>query len=207
MEFKRENIIGYVNSETSVPRKNALWGSLTVMLMVCIPSALFGVYANITRIVLIPIIGIFCIWIFYLLVNIESKKNQYTLFLGNFSVFISLSYILAAYKVAASAVDVPMVYIFVTLIAYVLTNVVSIINIIRLLNRGYYNLPHKAENPMGIIFAMSILGLGIGRVMVGKVSQDIAVTILVTCLMFMGFLHAIGTHNLLKYYFAKKYIG
>ena len=207
MEIRNNDILSYVNTESNVPKKNSLWGSMTVMLMVCIPSAIFGVYANITKVTLLSMVVVFSIWIFYLLVNTENKKNQYILFLGIFSGFISLSYMLAAYKVASSAMNVSSFYIIITLIVYLLTNIVSILNVTRLIKKGYYNVQRKTENPMGIIFAMSILGLGAGRAMVGNVNQDVAVTILVTCLIFMGFLHSIGTHNILKYYLAKKVHG
>ncbi len=54
------------------------------------------------------------------------------------------------------------------------------------------------ENPLGIILAAGLLGLAIGRLFMGKISQDIVVIILVIGFTFLGFLFSIGTHNILK---------
>ncbi|WP_291300777.1 hypothetical protein [Desulfosporosinus sp. BICA1-9] len=100
---------------------------------------------------------------------------------------------------------VPSYYISLTMTAYLMINIVSILNTLRLIKRGYFKVKRKMENPMGIIFAAGILGLGIGRLLIGKVSQDLVVALLVIGLMFFGFLFSIGTHNILKYYYAKKF--
>ena len=57
---------------------------------------------------------------------------------------------------------------------------------------------------MGLIFAMSILGLILGRTMIGRLNQEAVVNILSWLLMFLSFIYSIGIHNLLKYYYIKR---
>lgn len=198
-------IESYINMESNVQKKKGLLSFWWIMIIVCIPSAIFGEYADITKYIVLPLVVIMSLWIIYLLINTDSKKIQYILFLGIFSVFISISFLIAAYKIAVTETSVSFIYVFILILAYILSNIMGIVNTLRLIERGYFLTQRKMENPMGIIFAAGLLGLGIGRTLLGNTSQDIVVTVLVVGLIFLGFLFSMGSHNLLKYYLAKRY--
>ena len=121
-----------------------------------------------------------------------------------FSIFVSTSFLIAAYKLAIVEMNVPVNYVILTIIVYIATNVGGILNTLRLVKKGYFRTQRKMENPMGIIFAMGLLGLGVGRLLLGKINQDTAVTILIIGLIFLGFLFSIGSHNILKYFLANR---
>ena len=147
---------------------------------------------------------IFSAWAIYLLIDTNNKKTEFILFLGMFSFFISISFMVAAYKFASSTdILVHWVDVAVIIALFIFINVLNILNVLRLIKKGYYQQKDKTENPMGLIFAMSILGLGIGKTMVGRLNQDVVVSILVSLMLFMSFLYSIGIHNLLKCYYIR----
>ncbi|MCX7745460.1 MAG: hypothetical protein N2645_01020 [Clostridia bacterium] len=204
--IERVNIQGYINFESNIPKKTGLLSFLWIMFIVCIPSAVFGVYSNITKIVMLPLVIIMSLWIIYLLIKTDTKKIQFIFFLGVFSVFISLSFLVAAYKIAATETRVSLTCVILTIVTYVIANFICVFNTLRLIKNGHFKEKRKVENPMGIIFAAGLLGLSLGRVLLGKTSQDTVVAILVIGLIFLGFLFSIGTHNFIKFYFAKKFL-
>jgi len=203
--YDKVNIESYVNTESSIPKRNGLLSFWWLMLIVSIPSAVFGVYADITKIAILPLVAILSFWIIYLLVNADSKKMNYILFLGVFSIFISISFLIAAYKIAVIEINVSGNYVLLIIFVYFLSIILGILNTFRLIRKGYYKKQRKIENPIGMIFASGLFGLGIGRLLLAKISQDIVVAVLVIGLIFLGFLFSMGTHNLLKYYLAKKH--
>lgn len=202
--IKEEDIQSYINYESNVPKRKGLWSFLWTMLIVCVPTAIFGTNSDITKVVLLPLVIILSFWIIYLLIKTETKKIQFVFFLGVYSVFISISFLIAAYKIAVTEMRVSMVYVLIIIMIYITTNMLGILNTLRLIKKGYFTGQRKTENSMGVIFAASFLGLGIGKMLIGKINQDTVVAILVILLIFLGFLFSTGSHNFIKYYFAKK---
>jgi len=178
---------------------------LWVMLVVCIPSAIFGVYSNITRIVMLPLVIIMSLWIVYLLLKTDTKKSQFVFFLGVFSVFISVSFLVAAYKIVATEIRISGIHILLIILAYVIVNILSIFNTLRLIKKRRFKVKGKNENLIGMIFASGLLGLSIGKVLMRKINQNTSVAILVIGLVFIGFLFSTGTNNFIKYYYIKKF--
>lgn len=205
MKVNKENVMEYVNYESSVPTEKTLQSSLIVFLMVGIPSCLFGAYSNITRITLLPWVIIFTLWALYLMVKKIYSKKQFILFLGAASLFISFLFMIAAYKYALIAYSVTIFQIFIVIILFVITNVINILNVLRLINKGYYKKKGKNENPLALFIAMSVLGLSMGRLLY-ITSQEVVITILVSLLLFLSFLFTTGAHNFLKYYFIRRYM-
>ncbi len=199
---EREKLLSYVNYEPRVTPKKTLVSCLTMLLLVSVPSSWFGVYSDITKVLILPSV-LLGIWILYLLIQRENTRKGYSLFLGTYSFFISTSFLVAAYKIVSTIMEVPVLYVTTILSTYILVNVLNVINVKRLIKKGYYLEQGRTENPLGIIFAMAILGLGIGKALIGNVSQDGVVFILAGCMLFFSFLYTIGTHNLLKFYYLK----
>lgn len=203
MIIEQEKIKSYIEYESNVPKTKTLRASLIMMLMVCIPSALFGAHSDITSFTLIPLVIIFGIWAIYLLIDTNNKKVKFVLFLGTFSFFIAVTFLVAAYKFASTTSKVQSLYVILVFVLFIVVNVLNILNVLRLISKGYYQQKGKAENPMGLILAMAILGLSIGKTMVGRANQDVVVAILISIMLFMSFLYSIGMHNLLKYYYIR----
>lgn len=199
-----KNIDSYINNEAKTSKRKFLFGAWYFMLIVSLPSALFGEFADITKFVMIPFIVIMTFWIIYLFVEVEKKKRQFILFMGIYSVFISMSFLIAAYKMAATTINVSIGYILLILFAFILTIFLIIYNTLRLVRKGHYLEKEKAENPTGLIVASSLFGLGVGKILLNKISQDTVVALLVVIFLFLGFLFLSGVHNLLKYYFIRK---
>lgn len=202
MSLEKEKIIKYIMYESSISIKKTLLSSFIMIFIVSVPSAIFGVYAYITKIIFLPLAIMFCIWIAYLLRNTENKRRQYILFIGLYSSFISISFMTLAYKFASMIMSVKLIYIIGVVFFYILANMFNIFNVIRLIKKDYYKNQGKTENPHSIIFPMAILGLCIGKSLY-LIGQDKVVLIIVACMLFMAFIFSIGIHNLLRYYYMK----
>lgn len=202
VDLEKEKVIKYIMYESSISVKRTLLSSFIMILIVSLPSAIFGVYANITKIIFLPLIIVFCIWIVYLLKNTKGKRKQYILFLGLVSFFISISFMILAFNFASTIMTVKLIYIIGVAFFYILANTFYILNVLRLIKKDYYQKQGKTESPYSIIFPMAILGLGIGKSLY-SVSQEKIVLIIVACMLFMAFLFSIGIHNLLRYYYIK----
>jgi len=205
MNVDHEKVMNYINYETGVPMKKTLQSSLIMFCMVGIPSSLFGAYSNITRLVLLPLVIVLSFWALYLMVNTESKKDQFILFLGAFSLLTSLLFMIAAYKYALTIYKVTLFNILLIIALYIITNILNIFNVERLIKKGYYKKKGKNENLLALFIAMSVFGLSMGR-MLNNASHEIVITILVSLLLFLAFLFTTGTHNFLKYYYIKRHI-
>lgn len=203
--IKKENIRLYLDFETNIPKKSGLLSLLLIMMIVCVPASFFGVYSTVTKIVMLPLVMIMSIWIICLLVKTDTERLYYNLFQGIFSLFMSVSFLVLAYKIVAARINISETYIVLILILYVIMNLLNIFNTLRLIRKGYFNVKRKTKNPTGLIFAASLFGLVTGRVLIGGIRKETAAIILIIGLIFFGFLFSIGSNNLLKYYFARKY--
>lgn len=204
--IKIDNIQQYIGFETDYPKRSGLLGLLWIMLIVCIPVAFLGVYSIITKIVILPLMLAMIIWIVYLLDKTETKSVQYILFLGIFSVFMSVSFLVAAYKIASLTAEISVTYLVLIMAAYIFANLINIFITYRLIKKGYYNVKRKIKNPIGVIFAASIIGLATGKLFLNSgISQHLSARVMIICLVFLGLCFSFGTHNFLKYYFVKNY--
>ena len=204
MNIVREKVNAYINYESHIPKKKTLQSSIIMLCMVGIPVSLYGAYSNITRLILLPFLLIFIFWAIYLLINTENKKAQFVLFLGGFSLIISLLFIIASYKFALLIYKVPMFYMLLIIILYIIANIINILNVQRLIKRGYYEKDSKNKKPTALFIAMSVFGLSMGN-MLNNARQEVVIAILVSLLLFMAFIFTTGTHNFLKYYYVRTY--
>lgn len=204
MNFE-ENIKNYVKFDSNIPKKKGLLSFIWLILIICIPTGIFGAYASITKYIILPLLAIIVLWAIYLLINTEQKKIQFILFLGVSSIFISISLLLATYKIVTIETEILLSHILVIMSIYVLLNITNILNTLRLIKNGYFNVCKKSRNHLNIIFGAGLFGLVGGRILFTDVTQDMAVVVIAIIFIFLAFLFSTGTHNLLKYFFIKKY--
>ena len=57
---------------------------------------------------------------------------------------------------------------------------------------------------MALIVPMSMLGLFMGKIL-HNATQDFALIVLVSLLLFLSLISTLGAHNFLKYYYIKKF--
>ncbi|MDQ2088150.1 hypothetical protein RBH29_17125 [Herbivorax sp. ANBcel31] len=203
MNFE-ENIKSYVKFDSNIPKKKGLLSFIWLILIICIPTGIFGAYASITKNIILPLLTIIVLWAIYLLINTE-QKNQFILFLGVSSIFISISLLIATYKIVTIETEILLSHILIIMIIYVLLNITNTLNTLRLIKNGYFNVRKKSKNHLSIIFGAGLFGLVVGRILFTDLTQDTAVVVIAIIFIFLAFLFSTGTHNLLKYFFIKKY--
>jgi len=202
-----QNVISYIKhkseriSSTKMQRDNFI-----LYLILAIPTGFFGVDTKFT----IPLIMSFIVGLglFMLLLNRPKGQNakNTVLYNGIYSIIFSLTCMLAAYKFLSTIKVVTLIEVLTVLLIYVICIVAYNMHIIRLIMKGRYLSP-KAMNPFyySIILVFSMTGIGVGK-LIGSIvsSNEIVVLILSLCLVFIGFVMSLGTHNFMKYYFIIK---
>lgn len=203
MNVNPDNIMDYINYDTGIPKEKTLQSSLIMFGMLGIPCSLFGAYSNITRIILLPLIILLSLWAIYMMISKKSKKCSFILFLGVFSFFTSILFMISSYKIALLAYNVSHINIFQVILLYIVSAVLNILNVIRLIQKRYYSSKDKKGNLMPLFMATSILGLSMGK-MIKDVKTEVIIAIMVSMMLFMSFMALTGTHNFLKYYYVVK---
>ena len=203
MKINQENVKEYINYESGVPTYKLLQSSLIMCCIIGIPSSLFGKYSNITKIILLPCIVIFCLWTIYQLIYKNINREHFILYLGVTSFFTSFLFMIAAYKFALMAYNVTIEHVLFIIIIFVIINSINILNVLRLIKKGYYKKKGRNENPSALFIAVSVCGLSMGKLFINT-KQENVIAILVSLLLFMAILFTTGTHNFLKYYYIKK---
>jgi hypothetical protein len=207
MKNEVESIKSYVNYEADIPKNQILKAYITLMLVVSVPSALFGAYSKFTTIILIPLVIVLIAWDIYLLTDVNCKKESLILYQGIFSLFISISFMIAGYKFASTIMVVQWFQGTIIVNLFIIFNILNIYNILRTIKKNSYSQMKKKGRSSGLILAMCVLGLFLGKTMIGKLNQDTVVVILVSIMIFMSFLLSLGTHNILKYYYIRKVLS
>ena len=69
MIIENEKIEGYIKFNSNISGRKELLCYMWLMLVISIPSGCFGIYAEITKIIILPIVFIFSVWILYLFVK------------------------------------------------------------------------------------------------------------------------------------------
>lgn len=62
MKIKIDDIKYFIRPEGQVSGREGILSFLFVMLIVCIPTAIFGLYFNITSVIRLPIIDLLILW-------------------------------------------------------------------------------------------------------------------------------------------------
>ncbi len=122
--------------------------------------------------------------------------------MGLSSFFISISFMLGAYKIASLIWNISLLYIAITILLFLVNILLNFFNVIRLIKKDAYKQRDKGFNPLSLFMATSLLGIFWGKSFIGA-KQDMIISIMVSLLIFMAFLYSVGILNLLKYYFMK----
>ncbi|AIF49791.1 hypothetical protein [Pelosinus sp. UFO1] len=198
-ELNSEDVKAYTDFEIiDLSKKKQIWSSFLFNLLIAIPTAFFGDYSDITRIVIPLIIIISAVWVVYLSFKIEKKRESFILYLGCNALFTSIICMLASYKILSTIIEVNNLVIVSVVALYIICLLLNVLNVLRLIRKGHYG-KSSQKGSAALIIPFSVLGLGIGKAMVGRIGNSGAVILLASCLMIFSFMYLIGTQNILKY--------
>lgn len=206
MKHNEKNIDQYLQLQHPRLIKQYLWGWLIMINLFGIPTSIYGVLNNYTKVFLLPVI-IIDIWAIYLMIEVGKKQKAYILFVGVFCTIMSLLLMVASFKIIQPVNGFPLdEYMKMSVLTYIAILVLGGIYHKLALMRGYYfNKNAKSKKGVGIIIFFSALGLLVGRVIVRNVTEQIGTIIFAICVLILGYLLELGIHNIYKYYLIKKY--
>jgi hypothetical protein len=203
-ELKNEDVKAYIDFEiTDLSKKKQIWSNLLFNLMIAVPTAFWGAYSDVTRIVLPLIIIALTVWVTHLSFDIEKKQKSFILFMGCSAFFASSICMLAAYKILSTIMRVDTILVIGVTSLYIISILLNMLNVIRLIGKGHYGKNSRRKTAF-LILPFSVLGLGIGKAMIGRIGQNGAVILIASCLMIFALGGAIGTENILKYILMRK---
>lgn len=200
-----QNIKAFVNMEYGVSERNGLLSFLYLLLLINIPTSIFGIYSNITKVTLLPLTILICIWDLTLLHKLKSKKKQYHLFQSTISIILSFSLLIAAYKVSSSEFYVSIIYVFIIICAFVFEIIFILCYYLYLIKKGYFINKKEQRYPSGVFVGMFIPILFSGKYFSDKINNNTAVVILTVCLLILSSLFIFGVQNILRFYYLMKY--
>ncbi|GMA98841.1 hypothetical protein [Pelosinus sp. IPA-1] len=204
-DLNSEDVKAYADFEIiDLSKKIQIWSNFLFLLLITIPTIFFGEYSNITGIVIPLIIIISAVWVVYLSFEIEKKRESFILYMGCNALVASSSCMLASYMLLTTIIEVNTLAVVSVVALYIIGLLLNVLNVLRLIRKGYYSKNSK-KGSVALILPFSLLGLGIGKAMVGKVGNNGAVILLASCLMIFAFGGMMGTQNILKYALIQRY--
>jgi hypothetical protein len=204
-ELNSKDVKAYTDFEIiDLSKKKQIWSNFLFLLLITVPTAFFGEYSNITRIVIPLIIIISAVWVVYLSFEIEKKRESFILYMGCNALVASSSCMLASYMILSTIIEVNTLAVVSVVALYIIGLLLNVLNVLRLIRKGHYGKCSK-QGSTALIIPFSVLGLGIGKAMVGKIGNSGAVILLASCLMIFSFMYLIGTQNILKYVLIQRY--
>jgi len=204
-ELNNENVKAYTDFEIiDLSKKKQIWSNFLFNSLIAIPTAFYGEYSDITRIVIPLIIIIVAVWVLYLSFEIEKKRESFILYMGCIALVTSIICMLAIYKILSTIIEVSTMAIIGVIALYIIGLLLNLLNVLRLIRKGHYGKNSK-KGSVALIIPFSVLGLGIGKAMVGNIGQSGVVIVLASCLMIFAFAGMIGTQNILKYMLIRRF--
>ncbi len=149
---------------------------------------------------------VFDLWAIYILLDTKTKQNQFILFSGLVSFFLSAMYIYAFYEIIYMILDIKsLVYIYIIIFLYIFILALNLLILHQLLNKG--NFKRKKQKGIFISLILICFNFGImGEKLYNKFS-DARSQLIVTAfiILLFGYCFLFTTHNTYKYYLIKKY--
>lgn len=204
IDIPQENIQRFLEFDPTNICKTpkALWSIYFFSNLIAIPTALFGIHASVTRILLLPMSAALMIWLIYLSFGFTKKKAHCLLFIGCLYSFLSIASLLAMYKLLSTITDISTGTLVGVIVIYAVVTLLMIPFVQRLVAKGHYNRPQKANGALGISSIGFVFALIVIHSQKNHMSQNGAIQILVYCLLFFAFFGIMGEIVFFhKYYF------
>jgi hypothetical protein len=199
-----DKVKSFIDQESGIPHKKALRSFAFTVVILGIPTALLGKGSNITSIIIIPIMLFFVGWTIYISFKVEKKRKLFYLYLGLDSVFQSLIFLLASYKLLSTILYISPMTILIVMLSYCMFIFISLLVIMKLIKSGFY-LKHKnGKVAVSLIFPFAVLGLLIGKATAPYISQNTAITIISYFFVFTAVVFSIGSISVLKFILIRK---
>lgn len=216
-EYSFEKIKDYLYPDHPTIIKDLVWAMLFTLNIIGLPTVLVGNPSIIIKVMLIPIIFI-NICAIVIRFNVEKYQVLFTLFQGVFSLIISILCIMAGYRFfILYHQEYGLMYIFVTIILYILFLLICFKYQRNALKEGRYSSKYKKKKKSKanifwrVIGVLGVLGGG-GGLVIGKIiaanfkdNQSVITLVLTGVLLFIGYISSLGIHSIHKYYLMKQY--
>ena len=206
MNIEIEKIQSYINYEAHIPEKKVIFAHSIFPLLPNLLSFYLKLQSQMTSVIMMSLVSVIGLWGIYLTLEYREIKQQEVLYLGVASVFMCISFLLMAYNLISKLTDIPYQYTIIMMILYFTLILGSILNVVRLIKKGYYLKSHKTNkfaNFSGV--AMYAPALIFSRILAARAEQDTIILVLVTMCLILGLMISSRIHNLIKYFFMVKY--
>ena len=205
MQFDKENVEAFLKRFYSKQLETFMKPIMIFMLVVGIPTALFGIYNTITMIIMLPVIIAMIIW--YIMLKI--KKTVPVLISSKFisiaALIFSLSLMIGIYKILSLSTYLSSGYLFCGLLSNLIVAYLVALAILRAIRTGWYKgLDNKPVKPYTALVSSAVgIIIIVNRLWLRDLSQDIHNKIIMTASMLMAFIFImISVSYYIIYYFA-----
>ena len=207
MKYKIADIKNYIKLEhpSLIIQYLIVW-IFTVSLF-SIPIAVCDPFLPYIFNILIAITVVIDLFAVFIMFNVEKWQRLYILFVGVYSLSLSVVFYLSFFKIAYWVIGIktPLLFIY-TIIIYILILLVGFMLHFKALSAGYYsNTKKKNFKSAGIIAGMSGTGALIGRLLIRSADNQTAMLIFAFVFLFLSYTMILGIHNIYKYYLIKKF--
>lgn len=193
-----EKLKSFADYETNVPYKKGLICIFIMIICSSVPTALLGIGSKITSVFFLPIAFVLLVWDVYLLFNTEKKRDIFFLFLGVISLYESLVFITASYKVISTVIHISTFLIPIALLLYFGFIIANYFFYKKFINSGYF-LRHKLGYGTIFVLPCCILGYLVSKATSQYISDDQYTIITTIMFLFIGLVFSMGSINILKY--------
>lgn len=135
---------------------------------------------------------------FFLLTRESSTRNARFICDGVFYAYISVMLCVASYRVVALCAGDNLLLLISFLILLLINNVIHILIVYSHIKKNSYGNTFHNQKKILLPFAGGLLGMFAARLLLHNLTQDIAIMMIVICLLLLSFLFGIGSINLLK---------
>lgn len=205
MKIKKNDIKYFIKLEEQVYTRESILSFLLLMLIVGIPTAVFGLYSNVTSLVMIPIMCVMCVWSFFLWRN-PTNYNQFNLYTGIIALFLSFSSLILAYRyLLSSGQQVSPKTLILVLGIYCICIFTNIMISIRFIHKGYYKQEKKYRQHSQVEHLIPIIGVVLvvsGRTVFARLDQNLLDYLIIIFLLISAFLLIFLIMNIFRYYLA-----
>lgn len=144
----------------------------------------------------------------FIIFDIDNRKEFFPLYMGLMSSFYSLFFLMEYFDMMYYILKIPLGYVFIGIIGYVLTLIIWGLYFKKLLKDGYFSSIDRRANIWLLInigLITSTLGLLIGNITKRIIPNDKNNFIMAIGFLIFSYCFSLGIQNIYKFYLLKKY--
>lgn len=179
--------------------KQVIRSCLILMLIWGLPTAIFGMNSNLSKLSMILIIITLSTWSIVLLRNPIVNHNQFNLHISVLFQFLSILSLIIGFRELSHTTQMSQIEICMIMALYLLCIALSMFIIIKLIKKEHYRTPNKTKKYEGITTSIGVMGVLFGRKIFGNANQGTLSYVMGIFFIVVGFYLALGTTNFLRY--------